>query len=63
MVNLPYGVAIHDAIERGDSARLQRLLATARATVDKQGDLGKAIRDGEAALKKLGGTKASSKKK
>jgi hypothetical protein len=63
MVNLPYGVAIHDAIERGDSARLRSLIATAKATLEKQGDLGKAIRAGEAALKKYGGAKAGAAKK
>jgi hypothetical protein len=57
MVIVMYGPAIYDAIERGDAARLRRLLATANATFEKQGDLGKAIKAGQAALKKLGGTK------
>ena len=66
MANLEYGPAIFDAIERGDAARLRRLLATAGATYEKVGDLGKAIRAGNAALKKLdaaGGAKARAKKK
>ncbi|HKS21466.1 MAG TPA: hypothetical protein VJZ76_01610 [Thermoanaerobaculia bacterium] len=50
----PYGTAISDAIERGDAARLSRLLETAREIHAVQGvDLSKAIRAGEAALKKL----------
>lgn len=49
----PYGVAINDAIKRGDSARLQKLVDQAKALHDKQGgDLSKAIKSGEAALKK-----------
>jgi hypothetical protein len=63
MVIVMYGPAIYDAIERGDAARLRRLLATADATLQKQGDLGKAIRAGKAALKTLGGAKAPAKKK
>jgi len=50
----PYGTAISNAIERGDAARLSRLLETAREIHQAQGgDLSKAIRAGEAALKKL----------
>ncbi|HEY6136770.1 MAG TPA: DUF1843 domain-containing protein [Thermoanaerobaculia bacterium] len=49
----PYGPAIFNAIERGDAARLSRLLDTARQIHQSQGDLNKAIRAGEAALKKL----------
>ncbi len=62
MVNLEYAPAIYDAIEKGDAARLRRLLVTAK----KAGNLAKAIRDGDAALKKLdtsGGAKARAKKK
>ena len=50
----PYGAAISDAIQRGDSRRLEALVNQARELHDKQGgDLSKAIRAGEAALKKL----------
>jgi hypothetical protein len=50
----PYGPPIFDAIERGDVARLRRLLAQAKILQKEQGgDLSKAIKAGEAALKKL----------
>jgi hypothetical protein len=49
-----YGSAIFDAIERGDAARLRRLLAQAKKLYEAQGDLPKAIRAAERALKKLG---------
>jgi hypothetical protein len=49
----PYGTAIHDAISRGDAGSLQKLLSRARDLNEKQGDLAKAIRDGERALAKL----------
>ena len=50
----PYGPPIFDAIERGDAARLRRLLARAKILHEAQGgDLSKAIKAGEAALKKL----------
>lgn len=50
----PYGLAISDAIERGDSRRLQKLVDQAKELHEQQGgDLGKAIRSGESALKKL----------
>jgi hypothetical protein len=50
----PYGPPIFDAIERGDAARLRRLLAQAKILQKEQGgDLSKAIKSGEAALKKL----------
>ena len=49
----PYGPAIFDAIERGDAARLRSALASAKGLHKDQGDLGKAIKSGEAALKKL----------
>jgi ABC-type transporter Mla subunit MlaD len=68
----PYGLAISDAIERGDSRRLQKLVDQAKELHEQQGgDLSKAIRSGESALKKLnksggaaaggGSAKASSK--
>ena len=70
MTMRPYGPPIFDAIERGDSRRLETLVKQAKQLHDKQGgDLSKAIKAGEAALKKLekgGGTaakKASAKKK
>jgi hypothetical protein len=53
MANLVYGPIIDDAIERGDAARLRRLIARAKKIQKDQGDLSKAIRAGEAALKKL----------
>ena len=54
MTIFAYALAISDAIERGDAARLRKLLAVARQAFDEQGgDLSKAIRKGEAALKKL----------
>ncbi|MEA2488248.1 MAG: hypothetical protein QOH21_40 [Acidobacteriota bacterium] len=66
----PYGPPILDAIERGDSRRLETAINKAKELHEQQGgDLGKAIRAGEAALKKLkkaaggtssGGGKASS---
>ena len=50
----PYGPTIFDAIERGDGRRLDALVKQAKKLHEKQGgDLGKAIRAGEAALKKL----------
>jgi len=54
MGNEPYGTAIHDAISRSDAASLQKLLSRARELNAQQGDLQKAIRDGERALAKLG---------
>ncbi|HVR37969.1 MAG TPA: hypothetical protein VMU84_02670 [Thermoanaerobaculia bacterium] len=57
----PYGTAINDAITRGDSGRLQKLVDQAKLLHEKQGgDLGKAIKAGEAALKKY--SKAKGKK-
>ena len=54
----PYGPAISDAIERGDAARLRSAIAQAKSLhKDQDGDLGKAIRSGEAALKKLAAKK------
>ncbi|HKS21467.1 MAG TPA: DUF1843 domain-containing protein [Thermoanaerobaculia bacterium] len=50
----PYGPTIFDAIERGDRRRLEALVNQAKQLHEKQGgDLSKAIRAGEAALKKL----------
>jgi hypothetical protein len=62
----PYGPPILDAIERGDSRRLESALNKAKELHEQQGgDLGKAIRAGEAALKKLkkaaGGTSGGGK--
>jgi hypothetical protein len=49
----PYGVANNDAITRGDSNRLQKLVDQAKQLHEKQGgDLSKAIKAGEAALKR-----------
>jgi hypothetical protein len=49
-----YAKAITDAIERGDAARLRRTLDGARKSYAEQGgDLSKAIKKGEAALKRL----------
>jgi hypothetical protein len=53
MTMKPYGPAIFDAIERGDAARLRRIVAQAKDLHAGQGDLAKAIQKGEAALKKL----------
>jgi|KBSMisStaDraftv2_1062788.scaffolds.fasta_scaffold32803_2 hypothetical protein len=49
---MPYGAAINDAIKRQDKGEMQRLLDQARDLHQKQGDLGKAIQELEAALKK-----------
>jgi hypothetical protein len=64
----PYGPPIYDAIERGDARKLETLLNNARTLHEQQGgDLSKAIRAGEAALKKLqkggGGASASASAK
>lgn len=54
MSQRPYGPPIYDAIERGDTRKLTSLVNQARQLHEKQGgDLGKAIKAGEAALKKL----------
>ena len=47
---MPYGVAISDAIKRGDKAEMQALLERARTT-QGAGDLTKAIQDLENAIK------------
>ncbi|HEY0141174.1 MAG TPA: hypothetical protein VGF48_09775 [Thermoanaerobaculia bacterium] len=50
----PYGLAISNAIERGDARRLEALVGQARTLHEQQGgDLSKAIKAGESALKKL----------
>jgi peptidoglycan hydrolase CwlO-like protein len=49
---MPYGAAINDAIKRQDKGEMQQLLAQAKDLHQKQGDLGKAIQELEAALKK-----------
>jgi len=65
MANMrPYDVAISDAIERSDPSKLETLIQKAKELHAQQGgDLSKAIKKGEAALKKLkgGGYSASSK--
>ncbi len=55
----PYDSAISDAIQRGDARKLQALVKQAKTLHKQQGDLAGAIRRGEAALKKLGGSKAT----
>lgn len=49
---MPYGAAINDAIKRQDRGEMERLLTHAKDLHQKQGDLGKAIQELEAALKK-----------
>jgi Domain of unknown function (DUF1843) len=49
---MPYGAAINDAIKRQDHVEMKRLLTHAKDLHQQQGDLGKAIRELEAALKK-----------
>ena len=65
MANMrPYDVAISDAIELSDPSKLETLIQKAKELHAQQGgDLSKAIKKGEAALKKLkgGGYSASSK--
>ena len=67
MAVAPYGTAIQDAVNRGDARRLETLVNQAKALHEKQGgDLSKAIKAGEAALKKLekgGGGAATSRGK
>jgi hypothetical protein len=54
MTLVAYGVPIYNAITRGDAARLRQAIDTAsKVHVEQGGDLKKAIRAGEAALKKL----------
>jgi len=47
-----YGVVIHDCIKRGNHDEMKKLLDEARQAHQQQGDLGKAIKDLEAALGK-----------
>jgi len=51
---MPYGAAINDAIKRRDHVEMKRLLTHAKDLYQQQGDLGKAIQQLEAALKKKG---------
>jgi ABC-type transporter Mla subunit MlaD len=54
MTIFAYALAINDAVRRGDPARLRQLLDVARQAHQEQGgDLSKAIKAGESALKKL----------
>jgi len=46
-----YGVPINDAIKRGNLGELKGLLVQAKATKKDQGDLAKAIKNLEAAIK------------
>jgi len=48
----PYGAASNDAIKRQDKSAMKQLLAQAKDLHQRQGDLGKAIKDLEAALTK-----------
>lgn len=57
----PYDVAISDAISKNDATRLEKYVQQAKDLHAAQGgDLSKAIKKGEAALKKL--QKAKGKK-
>ena len=47
-----YGVIIHDCIKRGNKDEMQKLLADAKKHHEEEGDLGKAIKELEAALGK-----------
>jgi hypothetical protein len=47
-----YGVVIHDAIKRGNKDELKKLLADAKKHHEEEGDLGKAIKELEAAVNK-----------
>ncbi len=67
MAMRPYGPPIFDAIARGDARKLEALVSAAKTLHEQQGgDLSKAIKAGEAALKKLqkggGAAKAPAKK-
>lgn len=58
----PYGLAISNAIAKGDAARLESALNQARTLHEQQGgDLSKAIKAGESALKKLSKAKPAAK--
>lgn len=53
MANMrPYGAPIADAMKRGDKSEMKSVLADARKYVKAQGDLGKAVKDLESAIKK-----------
>ncbi|HEX3583100.1 MAG TPA: DUF1843 domain-containing protein [Thermoanaerobaculia bacterium] len=47
-----YGVVIHDCIARGNPEEMKKVLADAKKHHEEQGDLGKAIKELEAALSK-----------
>ena len=47
-----YGVIIHDCIKRGNKDEMKKVLADAKKHQEEQGDLGKAIKELEAALGK-----------
>jgi tetratricopeptide (TPR) repeat protein len=47
-----YGVPAHDAIKRGNRTEIEALLTQARAAQRDQGDLGQAIEDLNAAIKR-----------
>jgi ABC-type transporter Mla subunit MlaD len=65
MANMrPYDVAISNAIERGDARKLEAAIQQAKELHEQQGgDLSKAIKKGEAALKKLSKSSTSKGKK
>lgn len=52
---MPYGVAIHDSIQRGNLQEMQQLLVQARGVYQQQGDLGQAIGELEVAIQRGGG--------
>ena len=64
MANMrPYDVAISDAIQKNDAAKLEARLEQARQLHKEQGgDLSKAIKKGEAALKKMKASAAKGSK-
>ena len=47
-----YGVVIHDCIKRGNKDEMKKLLADAKKHHQEEGDLGKAIKELEAAINK-----------
>ena len=47
-----YGVVIHDCIKRGNKDEMKKLLADAKKHHQEEGDLGKAIKELEAAVNK-----------
>ena len=50
--HIMYGVPVFDAIKRGNTAEMKALLAQAKKTRKDQGDLAKAIKNLESAMKK-----------